>query len=96
MSFYGNITNAARNPIIIDRIYPNRLTMEQNQKTDGVFVGRYALVEYDRDFSRDAFRQGTLVDGVGYFGSTMVTLKGLDGEDVLALQGVIDSNKITV
>ena len=95
MSFYGNITNAARNPIIIDRIYPNRLTMEQNQKTDGVFVGRYALVEYDRDFSRDAFRQGTLVDGVGYFGSTMITLKGVDGKDVLALQGIVDSNKIT-
>jgi hypothetical protein len=51
MSFYGNITNTSRSPFTFDRIYSNRVQMEDACATDGVFAGRYVLVEYDKEFS---------------------------------------------
>ena len=51
MSFYGNITNTSRSPFTFDRVYPNRVQMENACATDGVFAGRYVLVEYDKEFS---------------------------------------------
>ena len=47
MSFYGNISNAGKTQMSFDRVYPNRKIMEENALTDGVFVGRFVLVEYD-------------------------------------------------
>lgn len=47
MSFYGNISNAGKTQMSFDRVYPNRKIMEENASTDGVFVGRFVLVEYD-------------------------------------------------
>lgn len=47
MSFYGNISNAGKTQMNFDRVYPNRKIMEENAPTDGVFVGRFVLVEYD-------------------------------------------------
>ena len=47
MSFYGNISNAGKTQMSFDRVYPNRKIMEENAPTDGVFVGRFVLVEYD-------------------------------------------------
>lgn len=47
MSFYGNISNAGKTQMSFDRVYPNRKIMEENAPTDGVFVGRFILVEYD-------------------------------------------------
>lgn len=47
MSFYGNISNAGKTQMSFDRVYPNRKIMEENASTDGVFVGRFILVEYD-------------------------------------------------
>lgn len=51
MSFYGNITNTSRSPFTFDRVYSNRVQMENACATDGVFAGRYVLVEYDKEFS---------------------------------------------
>ena len=48
MGFYGNIRNATSNSFKFDRIYSNRVMMENNADIDGVFGGRYALVEYDQ------------------------------------------------
>jgi hypothetical protein len=31
-----------------DKIYPNRFTMDEQAKIDGVYAGRYVLIEYDR------------------------------------------------
>ena len=45
MSFYGNIKNTARTQFYFDRIYPNRVSMDTNAKKDGIFAGRYVLVE---------------------------------------------------
>ena len=45
--FYGNVTNASKSQFVFDRHYPNRKSMDENMETDGVFIGRYVLVEYD-------------------------------------------------
>lgn len=47
MGFYGNISNASKTNLTFDKIYPNRKTMVENEKTDEVFVGRFVLIEYD-------------------------------------------------
>lgn len=47
MGFYGNVTNTNRTQFVFDRVYSNRKEMDDNAKTDGVFVGRYVLVDYD-------------------------------------------------
>lgn len=51
MAFYGNITNTSQTTFQFDRIYSNRLEMEVNCLNDGIFVGRYVLVEYDDEAS---------------------------------------------
>ena len=48
MGFYGNITNTSNTTFQFDRIYPNRLSMDANANNDGIFIGRYVLVEYER------------------------------------------------
>ncbi len=55
MGFYGNITNASRTQFSFDKIYPNKYEMFANATTDGVYVGRYALVEYDLDTGADTY-----------------------------------------
>jgi hypothetical protein len=49
MGFYGNITNTNRTQFQFDRIYSSRKSMDQNRIADGVYLGRYVLVEYDDD-----------------------------------------------
>lgn len=46
MGFYGNITNTSNTTFVFDKIYPNRLSMDANVNNDGIFIGRYVLVEY--------------------------------------------------
>lgn len=48
MGFYGNITNTSKTTFQFDRIYPNRNEMDKNADSDGVYVGRYVLIEYDK------------------------------------------------
>lgn len=47
MGFYGNITNTSKTQFQFDRIYPNRKMMDENAGTDGIYMGRYVLIEYD-------------------------------------------------
>ena len=47
MGFYGNITNVNKSTFQFDKTYPNRYTMDMEAKKDGIFVGRYVLVDYD-------------------------------------------------
>lgn len=47
MGFYGNITNTSKTTFSFDKIYANRLEMDNAcANGDGVFLGRYVLVEY--------------------------------------------------
>jgi hypothetical protein len=45
--FYGRVTNDSKTSMTFDRVYPNRITMDNSAQTDGVFSGRFVLVEYD-------------------------------------------------
>lgn len=51
MGFYGNIVNNAKSTFSFDITYPNRATMDSFVASglDDVYVGRYALIEYDSD-----------------------------------------------
>ena len=46
MGFYGNITNTSKTNFVFDKIYSNRYTMDNRANDDGIFIGRYVLVEY--------------------------------------------------
>jgi len=45
--FYGNISTSNRSAFTFDKVYANRRSMDQEGAGDGVFLGRYVLVEYD-------------------------------------------------
>ena len=49
MGFYGNITNVNKSTFQFDKIYPNRREMDISCASDGVFIGRYVLVDYDEE-----------------------------------------------
>lgn len=53
MGFYGNISNVNKSTFQFDKIYPNRYEMDINAKNDGIFVGRYVLVDYDEGAALD-------------------------------------------
>ena len=53
MGFYGNITNTSRTQFQFDRTFPNRKVMDQFIGTDGVYIGRFVLVEYDKALAAD-------------------------------------------
>lgn len=52
-SFYGNITNTSKTQFQFDKIYPNRYEMERQKSIDGIYAGRYVLVEYDSAYQQD-------------------------------------------
>lgn len=65
MGFYGNITNTSRTQFQFDLIYPSRYKMETQCSKDGVYVGRYVLIEYDSDPNnviKTGYRKGKLID----------------------------------
>ena len=46
MGFYGNKLLGSNTTFQFDRIYPNRYEMEQKILSDGVYIGRYVLIDY--------------------------------------------------
>lgn len=48
MGFYGNITNTSRTQFQFDKIYSNRWEMDNQKAIDGIYAGRYILIEYDQ------------------------------------------------
>ena len=55
MGFYGNITNNSRTSFVFDAIYSSRYAMDNACSTDGIYNGRYVLVNYDADLTLDSF-----------------------------------------
>lgn len=74
MGFYGNISSVNKSTFQFDKIYSNRAEMEDNCKDDGIFIGRYVLVDYDQELSS---------------ASILATLRndGTLGEEALGLVG---------
>lgn len=55
MAFYGNITNTSKTTFQFDKTYSNRYEMDTHAGVDGVFVGRYVLVDYDGDIDENSY-----------------------------------------
>lgn len=55
MGFYGNITNTARTQFQFDRVFANRHEMELKMPTDGIYAGRFVLIEYDNNATKENF-----------------------------------------
>ena len=51
MGFYGNITNVNKSTFQFDKTYSNARDALEKAKTDGVFVGRYILIDYDAELN---------------------------------------------
>ena len=47
MGFYGNVTNTSKTTFSFDIKYNTRVSMDRQVETDGVFLGRYVLIDYD-------------------------------------------------
>lgn len=46
MSLYGNVKKVNSSVFQFDKIYSSRVDLEDNIETDGVYIGRYVLIEY--------------------------------------------------
>lgn len=66
MGFYGHITNVQRTSMTFDRIYPNRYTMDSSAAYDGVYAGRYVLIEYERPVDKAFLHRVIQFDGILY------------------------------
>lgn len=62
MSFYGNVTNTSRTHFQFDRIYASRKEMESHKNEDGIYAGRFVLVEYDNQMHMDSFLRITKIE----------------------------------
>jgi len=47
MGFYGNLSNTKKSPFKFDAVYPNRKAMDDAAGSDGVYIGRNVLVDYN-------------------------------------------------
>ena len=64
MGFYGNISNN-RATFQFDKVYHNRKEMDENCTKDGVFVGRYVLVDYNDDTNVNFINAYKIIDSTG-------------------------------
>lgn len=55
MAFYGNITNTSKTTFQFDQTYSNKYEMDHRAGVDGVFVGRYVLVDYDKNLDESSY-----------------------------------------
>lgn len=85
-SFYGNITNTSKTQFQFDKIYPNRYEMEKQKSTDGIYAGRYVLIEYDSDYQQDDFYR------VWIFGNKLYNTKIEDPNYLIRLGNSETSN----
>ena len=66
MGFYGNIKNTSRTQFTFDRIYANRVEMDNMASLDGIYAGRFVLIEYDTAATPSSYPAGYLKDGIVY------------------------------
>lgn len=66
MGFYGNIKNTSRTQFSFDRIYANRVEMDTMANLDGIYAGRFILIEYDTNATSAFYPTGYLKDGIVY------------------------------
>ena len=97
MGFYGNITNTSKTNFVFDKIYTNRKAMDDAQRKidsntgqtvgDGVFIGRYVLIEYGQ-ITNDSFIRAYGPKEDGYYHISD------DKEEVTRILYTANKNKI--
>ena len=65
MSLYGNVKKIGSASFQFDRKYNNRVEMDNAAATDGVYAGRYVLVEYGYRFGIDGQDVTSTTEGTG-------------------------------
>ena len=63
MSLYGNVRRIGSQQFQFDRIYPSRYAMDEanREKSDGVHIGRYILIEYGQRYDSERNEQGEVI-----------------------------------
>ena len=87
MGFYGNITNTSKTNFVFDKIYSNRFAMDSNTETDGVFIGRYVLIEYGT-ITTDSFIKAYGPDSDGWYYTS------INQEETTRIKYTTDNNSI--
>lgn len=87
MGFYGNVTNTSKTNFVFDKIYTNRKAMDENIATDGIFIGRYVLVEYGQ-ITNDSFIRAYGPKEDGYYHTSN------DQEEVTRILYTANKNKV--
>lgn len=58
MGFYGNITHGSTTNLTFDRTYGNKFALDASMNADNIYLGRYALVEYDvNDIASNLYKE---------------------------------------
>lgn len=77
------MTSSAKTNLQIDKHYPNRAAMEANVKTDGVYAGRYVLIEYGV-VGQDAFT-------IGYYSNNKFYYDNTFKKEIIPAEGILYS-----
>ena len=101
MGFYGNLSNSARTQFSFDRIFANKLEMMNSKTKDGIYAGRYVLVEYEAETNESSFKRFWMIDGDMYSQVATHVTKMYDSNDFnlepvnrIIYTGIIANNKI--
>lgn len=82
MGFYGNIIqNTNKTQFTFDKTYPNRSMMDMNANSDGIYIGRYVLVDYGIEGEIEPWTQLFINPNTGHFLFAPPDTSG-DGEPV--------------
>lgn len=94
MGFYGNISNVNKTNMTFDKVYSNRKAMDENCALDGVYTGRYVLVEYEQYYPLDTFTKIYKLSGSaeGEFSTTYTQYNQLVIEENVVYRCVILTN----
>lgn len=94
MGFYGNISNVNKTNMTFDKVYSNRKAMDESCALDGVYTGRYVLVEYEQYYPLDTFTKIYKLSGSteGEFSTTYTQYKQLTIEENVVYRCVILTN----
>lgn len=94
MGFYGNISNVNKTNMTFDKVYSNRKAMDESCALDGVYTGRYVLVEYEQYYPLDTFTKIYKLSGSaeGEFSTTYTQYNQLTIEENVVYRCVILTN----
>jgi hypothetical protein len=71
MGFYGNMTNSVKTNMTFDKKYSSRKSMDNSVNNDGIYAGRYVLVEYGLSWAGALSNDKDTYDNlIGYYYKT--------------------------